>query len=336
MKTIYNYIFGLLFIASFSYGVNKTGTTAAKFLSINVGSHAVGMGGAFTSIANDATAMYWNPAGLSYYNTKEVYLNHSKWIADISFDYFGVTMPFRRSQVIGLSITSVTMADMEVTRYGNEDTGELFSAADYAVGLTYAIKLTNRFSIGFNGKYIQETIANNHAKGMAVDMGTLFTTPYGFRLGTSINNFGPKMKMTGDDLLIPVDVNETIDGNNESVTGYLSTDYFDLPLLLRVGISDDLYFGNLGRLTWSFDVNSPNDNSMYINMGTEIGLLNNLFVIRVGANSLFMNDREKVFSLGCGIKSLGIFNKTIHIDYGYESLLHLGDFHQLSIHIRTL
>ena len=49
------------------YGVNKTGTTAAKFLSIEVGSNAVGMGGAFTSIANDATAMYWNPAGLSFH-----------------------------------------------------------------------------------------------------------------------------------------------------------------------------------------------------------------------------------------------------------------------------
>ena len=55
------------------YGVNKTGTTAAKFLSIEVGSNAVGMGGAYTSIANDATAMYWNPAGLSFHDTKEVY-----------------------------------------------------------------------------------------------------------------------------------------------------------------------------------------------------------------------------------------------------------------------
>ena len=70
------------------YGVNKTGTTAAKFLSIEVGSNAVGMGGAYTSIANDATAMYWNPAGLSFHDTKEVYFNHANWIADISFDYF--------------------------------------------------------------------------------------------------------------------------------------------------------------------------------------------------------------------------------------------------------
>ena len=83
------------------YGVNKTGTTAAKFLSIEVGSNAVGMGGAYTSIANDATAMYWNPAGLSFHDTKEVYFNHANWIADISFDYFGITFPMNnKSQPI--------------------------------------------------------------------------------------------------------------------------------------------------------------------------------------------------------------------------------------------
>ena len=333
MKSIYNYIFGTLLIISFSYGVNKTGTTAAKFLSINVGSHAVGMGGAFTSIANDATAMYWNPAGLSFYKTKEVYLNHSKWIADITFDYFGVTIPLQGSQVLGLNITSITMADMEVTRYGNEDTGESFSAADYAFGLTYAIKLTDRFSIGIDGKYIQEAIANNHAKGMAIDIGTLFTTPYGFRLGTSISNFGPKMKMTGDDLLVPVDVNETIEGNNESVTGYLSTDYFDLPLLLRVGISDDLYFGSFGRLTWSFDVNNPNDNSMYLNAGIEAGIFNNLIVFRAGANSLFMDEREKETSFGFGINTPNVYTKIVHINYSFETLSHLGDLHQISLQI---
>ena len=97
--------------------VDKIGTTAAKFLHMNVGSRAVGMGGAFTSIANDASAMYWNPAGLSFYNTKEVFFNHSNWIADISFDYFGFSLPLMNNHFVGLNITSVTMNDMEVTRY---------------------------------------------------------------------------------------------------------------------------------------------------------------------------------------------------------------------------
>ena len=333
MMKIAKYIISVLLFASSLQAVNKTGTTAAKFLSIDVGSQAVGMGGAFTSIANDATAMYWNPAGLSFNKIGNVYLNHSNWIADISFDYFGMAIPLRGSQVLGFNITSVTMGDMEVTRYGNEDTDETFSAANVAVGITYAMNLTDRFSIGFNGKYTQETIANNHATGAALDVGTLFITPFGFRLGTSISNFGPKRKMTGDDLLVPVDVDETINGNNESVTGYLSTDYFDLPLLLRVGISDDIHFGRLGRLTWAIDANSPNDNSMYVNIGTEMGLFNDIFIIRAGVNSLFMNDREKKFSLGIGINTPGTFNNILHFNYSFEVLSHLGDIHQISIHI---
>ena len=88
MKKLNQYI-QILFMITTLYGVDKTGTTAAKFLSIGVGSKAVGMGGAYTSIADDATAMYWNPAGISFYNTREVYFNHSNWIADIAFDYFG-------------------------------------------------------------------------------------------------------------------------------------------------------------------------------------------------------------------------------------------------------
>jgi len=55
-------LFALLQSEGFSQ-VTKTGTTAAKFLSIGIGPRANAMGGAFTSVANDASALYWNPAG---------------------------------------------------------------------------------------------------------------------------------------------------------------------------------------------------------------------------------------------------------------------------------
>ena len=93
MRKCFIIIFCTYFFIGNAYAVDKTGTTAAKFLHMNVGSRAVGMGGAFTSIANDATAMYWNPAGLGFHKVKEVFFNHSNWIADISYDYFGPPMP---------------------------------------------------------------------------------------------------------------------------------------------------------------------------------------------------------------------------------------------------
>ena len=58
MKSIFIKMISIALTISISFGVDKTGTTAAKFLSIDIGARAVGMGGAFTSIANDATAMY--------------------------------------------------------------------------------------------------------------------------------------------------------------------------------------------------------------------------------------------------------------------------------------
>ena len=325
----------ILLIALFTnaYAVNKTGTMAAKFLSTNIGSKAVGMGGAFTSIANDGSSMYWNPAGIGFYQLKNVYVNHSNWIADISFDYFSASIPLNGNHYFGINITSVTMDDMEVTRYGNEDTGETFSASDHSFGLTYALNLTDRFSIGFNGKLIQEKIANNYANGLALDLGTLFKTPYGFRLGTSISNFGPKMKMTGDDLLVPIDIDQTISGNNESVTGLLSTDEFDLPLLLRVGISDDVFLREKTRITWSIDSNSPNDNDNYINAGIEIGFMNDLICLSGGMNSILLDDSEREYAYGVGIKSPSIVKQKFSIHYCYELLKHLGNTHQISLEI---
>ena len=330
MKKIYIYV-QIIFILNMLLGVNKTGTTAAKFLSIGVGSKATGMGGAFTSIADDATAMYWNPAGLGFYNTKEVYFNHSNWIADISFDYFGFTVPINTKSVLGFNITSVTMDDMEVTRYGNEETGETFNASDYAFGSTYSINLTDRFSVGLNSKYIQQTISNSHAKGFALDIGTLFMTPFGFKLGTSISNFGQKLKMTGDDLLIGADVDENMDGNNESVTSVLSTDYFDLPLVLRIGLSSELGLGVSNQFVWSLDAISPNDNNNYINAGVCLHLSDKLLSFYAGYSSLFLENKERELAIGISLKIPKVFNNSLKIYYSYETMKFLGNNQQLAI-----
>ena len=75
--------------SQYSDNVTNVATTSASFLEIGVGSRAVGMGGAFVATANDASAMYWNPAGLGRINRAGIFFVHTRWIADITFDYAG-------------------------------------------------------------------------------------------------------------------------------------------------------------------------------------------------------------------------------------------------------
>ena len=136
--------------------------------------------------------------------------------------------------------------------------------------------------------------------------------------------------MTGDDLLIGADVDENINGNNESVTGTLSTDYFDLPLVLRIGVSDKFKISSRGSIVLSMDAISPNDNANYINIGTEINLFDGLIFLYSGMNSLLLEDKESEFSLGGGLR---LPNNSLSINFTHEQMKFLGNSQQVSISI---
>ncbi|NOZ75684.1 MAG: PorV/PorQ family protein [FCB group bacterium] len=315
--------------------VNKTGTTAAGFLKIGAGARAVGLGGAFVSLADDASAMYWNPSGITQLKSGELLVNRSQWIADIAFTYLGFVQPLPGIGTVGLQVTAMTMGEMEVTRYGYEEgTGETFRAGSYALGLTYARSLTDRFSIGGTVKYINEYISQSSASGLAIDLGTLFLTPFkDIRFGVSISNFGQKLQISGKDLLVNKDIDPLHNGNNESVNAYLATDRFDLPLLLRVGLSGELLNSPALRLTWAVDGIHPNDNSEYVNTGLELALLNNLVMLRGGLKSLYQQDGEEQFTLGAGLKVPVNRSMLMEADYAFESFIHLNNIHKLAIRI---
>ena len=84
----------------FESNVSNVGTTAAAFLNIGVGSRANAMGGAFVAISDDATALYWNPAGMSQCAHPEITLNHSDWFLDIYHEFVGAVMPAGRHSVV--------------------------------------------------------------------------------------------------------------------------------------------------------------------------------------------------------------------------------------------
>ena len=170
-------ILACLFISSTIVGqtVSKVGTTAAQFLKIGIGARALALGGAYSAIADDASALYWNPGGLSRIRKNQILLDHYDWILDVDLDFIGaiITTPYGN---IGAAFSYLHMGEMEVTTtHSPEGTGEKFGAGSIMAQLSFARNLTDRFSIGGSTKIIQENIYNSRATGIAIDLGTANT-----------------------------------------------------------------------------------------------------------------------------------------------------------------
>lgn len=311
--------------------VSKTGTTAAQFLKIGVGSRAIATGGAFTAVANDASTLYWNPAGISRLKGVQGVLDHSNWFLDINLDFVGLTFNLGRLGTIGTSLTYLNMGEMLVTTTKDPEgeSGEKFKAGAYSALVSYGKNLTDRFSIGLSMKYINEFIYNSSATGFGIDIGTVYDTKWdGFTIGMSISNFGTKMQMKGRDLLIQTELDPSLESDPEKVNAELSTDRFDLPLLFRFGTAYKTHI-SIFDFTMALDALHPNDNTESLNLGTELGF-SDLAFLRFGYNNLFQRDNEQGFAIGGGIKLK--FGKTKWLlDYTYRQFGRLGNPQKLTI-----
>ena len=328
-------VIALLLLPLSAFSVTKVGTTAANFLKIGVGARGIAMGSAYSTQAEDATAMFWNPAGIALIPGTEAFFTHSEWIADIDFDYAGLVFNIPAVGAFGLNATFLNIDRMEQTNeYYPEGTGQFFDAGSYALGVTYARSLTDRFSIGVNAKWIRETILNSAASGFAVDIGTLFITQFrGLRIGATISNFGSKMQMGGRDLLVQHDIDPQREGNNDKINADLEADPFDLPLHLRVGVSYDFLQDINHHTLWlAVDATHPNDNVETVNIGAEYVFFD-LVALRGGYNALFAEDGEKGFTCGAGIDYH--FTPAIagRIDYAYETFGRFDNIQKFSIAI---
>ncbi|MEM1054503.1 MAG: PorV/PorQ family protein [Bacteroidota bacterium] len=316
--------------------VAQSGTSAAEFLNVPVGARATAMGGAFGSTASDGTALYWNPAGLATMDGASATFEYAPWYVGSDFNFASVTgdTPFG---TVAVGFTALTYDDMDVIREdvnNQEPTGETFSAGSYAVSLAYATQLTDRFSIGGTVKAVHENISESSATGVAFDVGTLFETPFqGVRLGASIVNFGSKMSITGEDLNIPFDPLPGQNGNNNTVPGRISTDAFDLPLTMRVGLSGEVYERAGTRVTLAVDALSPSTADQHLNLGAEVGLLGGLVQLRGGYQELFMEESTRSFTAGGGIRyAFGTLDVTA--DYAYEANEFFDGINRIAVALR--
>ncbi len=311
--------------------ITKVGTTAAQFLKIGVGARAAAMGESFVAVANDASAIFWNPAGLAALEGKEVLLAHTDWIADISFDFGGIAIPTEMG-TFALYAAALNMEEMERrTELKPEGTGEMFGASDLALGITYAKYFTDRFAFGLGVKYIQQQIWQETAQTFAIDAGIIYHTEVeNLRLGMSLTNFGGKMQMDGKDLLIFVDIDPSLDGNNDRIISRLNTEKYDIPLAFRIGFAYDVLKTEFQTVSVAVDALSPNDYSEYVNTGFEYGFRDMVF-LRGGYKGMGVSDQEVGFSLGGGVKYAFDQSLKLKLDYAYTDYGRLENTQRISI-----
>lgn len=338
MKKIILVLLILVFqVNTYCGGFSKAGTAVAQFLKIGIGARASAMGESFAAVSNDVTALYWNPAGITNINSITFGASHSQWLAEIYHNFAGIVIPLSSSDVIGISATSLTTNEEEVTTVEQPDgTGMYYNVSDISIGLSYARAQTDRFSVGLTVKYIQQNMYNVSAQTIALDLGTYLKTGFhNLVIAMSVSNFGGNMQLEGRDLIALVDINKNISGEYNP-DAFLKTESYPLPLNFRVGIAMDLVGGvdpvihsNLYRVTLAVDGNHPNDNNERLNIGGEFAWDEMLFA-RIGYK---INYDVENWTFGAGVK-VSTGSQDVSFDYAMVDYYDLGTVSRFSFEIR--
>ena len=299
--------FATMFAVPAHSQIKKLAQTGLQFLKVDVSARAAAMGGAFTMPGNDASAMFYNPAGMANLGHKvDVFTSRTEWIADISYNAAGVAFDLGNWGTVGASFLFSDYGDEIVgTQVGGAAgytiTGPLDVGA-YAIGLSYARALTDKFSIGGQVKYARqhlgesvltagEPAVENKVSGLAFDFGTIFYPGFqSLRIGMSVNNFSGQFKYADEP--------------------------FQLPLTFKIGVAMDVldFFGEHGNpLLIAVDAIHPRDYTERIQMGGEYWY-NDLIALRAGYK---FNYDEESYSLGAGLKHT-VAGTTFKLDYSYS------------------
>lgn len=314
---------------------SKVGTTAAQFLSIGMGARATAMGGTFTAVSDDITGLYWNPAGLARLGANEAGFVHTNWLIGTSIDWAGIGIKAGNYGTFGAAVTLLGSGDILRTTEIDPDgtTGETFSTSDFAVGLSYARAITDRFSVGITLKYVSQRLYNVSATTAAADFGVLFkTSENGLRIAAVISNFGGSLKLSGKDLLVTATTGTGQAGENNQIAAELTTDTWNLPTSFRIGLAYDALRLPDGRLTLAADAMSPTDNRESINLGAEYAW-RDLLYLRAGYNGLLRSDSETSWTAGAGLR-YNFSGIGFSFDYTYQAFGRLSAPQWLAVGMR--
>ncbi len=327
VKQIKYITYALVFLsASFVYsqgllpklGEQRAGTASMTFLKIGVGARAVSMSGAYVAMADDGSAMYWNPAGIVQIGKNELVMSHMDWLADIKYEFLGYAHQLNSNIGIGMYVGYLHLADMPVTtEYHPFGNGEYFGYNDMVTGLSGSLKMTDKFSFGITLKYVRETLDDLVMDGFMVDFGTYYWTGFkSLRVAAAMRNFGPEMKPGGTYM-------QTETSGSVSETDYQG---FSPPIVFSLGTAMDVYEYAENVFTLSIQMDHPMDDQEIYVAGLEYDF-NNILQLRSGYKANF---EENHWSFGGGL-SVPMWGNALQIDYSYAEFTNLSMTQQFTI-----
>lgn len=186
----------------------KDAGQAARYLRIGVGARALGMGGAFTAVADDASACYWNPAGLVQLKNKEVQAMYSMLSVDRKYNFLNYAQPMKDDRCFGISVIDFGVGDIRGKDKSKADTG-MFDNQENALIVSYAGNMENGLLLGGNLKYITQSMNPSEGKqsagGISMDMGMLWKAKPDMSVGLLLQDVGGSLNWdTGHKDRLPV------------------------------------------------------------------------------------------------------------------------------------
>lgn len=285
------------------FGSSAKATSAAGFLKMGAGARATAMGNAYSAVADEASALYWNPAGLTRIKDKSLTFMHADYLESSYYDYLAYGQNLGERGAWGASAQYFSAGKIAETDQAGIETGH-FTPHDMAFTLGYARQAAG-FGLGVSGKVIRTEIVGSDTV-FAADLGVLSPPLVDGRLRLAVGaaNLGTKVKY-----------------ERESE---------DLPLVVRTGGALRIAEG------WqaSLDLNFPRDNSMSVGLGTEyertVGERTRA-AGRLGYNSRFGGDADGFKGLAFGV---GLGFRQWQFDYAFMPAGALGMTHRLSVSLR--
>lgn len=302
-------------------GGQRAGISALSFLKQPVSPRADAMAGSQISAHGNAYSPNWNPAGMTDLTQLSFAASDKLLPADIHNSYFAAVIPTEDDGVWGGSITMLNAGEMKKrTAFQPDGTGQTFSAYNMAIGVSFARKLSDRFSLGGRGQYVREQLAEFTAHTAVMDLGFLYKVDVqDLRFAVTVKNFGPNSEIDG-----PFD-KTTVSNNGNGSANNLND--FPTPTVFQLGISMRIFENAHQGLRGHLQLNHPNDNAENLALGLDYQV-NEVFFLRGGYK--VPSEAQNFPSGGMGVK-FNIGRHPVQLDYAVNPRLQMGLVHNLGV-----